>query len=125
MSIYAFKVLASERLKLVSFEQVSPETWFCLINNKEVAQTTLSLPHPCTIKDIRFWRKQEMDKIKQQQILRWSVITKNSNDVIGSVKLSLNHRFNSAEMGYWLGRAYWGQGYAVEAASEILNYGFE
>ncbi len=121
----AIKTLTSERLKLISFEQASTETWFRLINNKEVAQTTLSLPHPCTMKEAKLWRQQEIDKIRQQQILRWSVSIKNNDCIIGSVKLSLNRRFNSAEIGYWLGREYWGSGYAGEAASKVLNYAFE
>jgi RimJ/RimL family protein N-acetyltransferase len=28
------------------------------------------------------------------------------------------------ELGYWLGRAFWGQGLATEAASTILDYAF-
>ena len=30
----------------------------------------------------------------------------------------------SAEMGYWLGKPYWGKGYATEAARALINYGF-
>jgi ribosomal-protein-alanine N-acetyltransferase len=31
---------------------------------------------------------------------------------------------NAAELGYWIGRPYWGQGYATEAASTLMRYGF-
>lgn len=34
------------------------------------------------------------------------------------------HR-KSAELGYWLGPAYWGQGFATEAVQVIVKYGFE
>jgi ribosomal-protein-alanine N-acetyltransferase len=30
----------------------------------------------------------------------------------------------AAELGYWIGKPYWGQGYAPEAAAAIMNYGF-
>lgn len=30
-----------------------------------------------------------------------------------------------AELGYWIGRPYWGQGYATEAAAAMVSYGFE
>ncbi len=30
-----------------------------------------------------------------------------------------------AELGYWIGRFYWGQGYCTEAARQVLRYGFE
>lgn len=29
-----------------------------------------------------------------------------------------------AEVGYWIGREYWGKGYATEAARELINSGF-
>ena len=29
-----------------------------------------------------------------------------------------------AELGYWIGKAYWGRGFATEAASAVMSYGF-
>ncbi len=30
-----------------------------------------------------------------------------------------------AELGYWIGVSYWGNGYATEAAREMVRYGFQ
>jgi ribosomal-protein-alanine N-acetyltransferase len=30
----------------------------------------------------------------------------------------------SAELGYWIGKPYWGQGFATEAAQALMTYGF-
>jgi [ribosomal protein S5]-alanine N-acetyltransferase len=30
----------------------------------------------------------------------------------------------SAEIGYWIGRPYWGQGFATEASGALMTYGF-
>jgi [ribosomal protein S5]-alanine N-acetyltransferase len=30
----------------------------------------------------------------------------------------------SAELGYWIGKAYWGQGFATEAAEALMDYGY-
>ena len=30
-----------------------------------------------------------------------------------------------AELGYWIGKPYWGQGYCTEAARATLDFGFE
>ncbi len=30
----------------------------------------------------------------------------------------------SAELGYWIGKPYWGQGYATEASRALMEYGF-
>lgn len=31
----------------------------------------------------------------------------------------------SAEVGYWIGRPYWGRGFATEAARAVMRFGFE
>ena len=41
--------------------------------------------------------------------------------LIGTIGLSHNPE-GRAELGYWLGRPYWGQGYATEAACATLGY---
>jgi RimJ/RimL family protein N-acetyltransferase len=43
---------------------------------------------------------------------------------IGGVGLRVDEPHQNAELGYWLGVPYWGQGYATEASREMLSYGF-
>jgi [ribosomal protein S5]-alanine N-acetyltransferase len=46
---------------------------------------------------------------------------------IGGIGLELQedvHRL-TAEIGYWLGRTYWGQGLATAAVKAVTNYGFK
>ena len=50
---------------------------------------------------------------------------------IGSIGLHLNgstdmtNRDDECELGYWLGKPFWGQGLIPEAARELLRYAFE
>lgn len=46
--------------------------------------------------------------------------------LIGCIGLTLEPAAThpQAELGYWLGRCYWGQGYATEAAQRLLHFGF-
>jgi RimJ/RimL family protein N-acetyltransferase len=39
--------------------------------------------------------------------------------------VGLHKLYGAVEVGYALGRAYWGQGYATEAAHAMLSFGFE
>lgn len=32
---------------------------------------------------------------------------------------------DECELGYWLGKPFWGRGYMPEAAKELIRYGFE
>ena len=58
----------------------------------------------------------------------YAVCLKESGKPVGSIGL---HRNDLAEMddeyelGYWIGREYWGRGLIPEAAREILRYAFE
>lgn len=50
---------------------------------------------------------------------------------VGSIGLKLNgqtdmtDRDDECELGYWIGKPYWGQGLIPEAARELLRYAFE
>lgn len=54
-----------------------------------------------------------------------------SGKAIGSISLKLNghtdmtERDDECELGFWLGKPFWGRGYVPEAAREILRHGFE
>ena len=54
-----------------------------------------------------------------------------NNDVIGSVGLNfkedteLANKDDECELGYWIGKPYWGRGYATEACCAIIAYAFD
>jgi RimJ/RimL family protein N-acetyltransferase len=57
---------------------------------------------------------------------QWGIATRTENRIIGTCTLtsfSLEHR--RAEVGFALGRASWGRGYASEALHALLRYAFE
>ena len=47
------------------------------------------------------------------------------NKIIGACALmGIDSKTTRAELGYWLGRRYWGMGYAKEALTLLLGFGF-
>ena len=50
---------------------------------------------------------------------------------VGAIELILNghtdvtNRDDECELGYWLGKPFWGRGYIPEAAAELIRKGFE
>jgi len=45
---------------------------------------------------------------------------------IGGIGLNnIDKQSELAEIGYWIGKPYWGKGYGTEAAHAVLQYGFE
>lgn len=44
--------------------------------------------------------------------------------LVGDIGLYLDSQKKKGEIAYWLGRKYWGKGYAHEAVSELIDFGF-
>lgn len=61
----------------------------------------------------------------------YAICEKENNIAIGSAELKLNghtdmtQREDECELGYWLGKPFWGRGYMPEAAQELLKHTFE
>ena len=61
----------------------------------------------------------------------YAICEKENNIAIGAIELKLNghtdmtERDDECELGYWLGKEFWGRGYMPEAARELLRHGFE
>ena len=61
----------------------------------------------------------------------YAVCLKTDNIAIGCIELKLNgstdmtKRDDECELGYWIGKEFWGQGLIPEAARELIRHGFE
>lgn len=93
-----------------------------LIGAREIALTTLRIPHPYTQADAE-------DQVRRSQgseeAVRLGVWIEASSVFIGGVGLRLELEHHRAELGYWIGVPYWGNGYATEAAQALVRYAFD
>ncbi len=55
----------------------------------------------------------------------WAIVERRTGDVIGDVGFGILEPTGDVELGYTLARAYWGHGYATEAAGACLDAGLE
>ena len=61
----------------------------------------------------------------------YAVCLKTDNKAIGAIELKLNghtdltERDDECELGYWLGKPFWGQNIMPEAAGELIRHAFE
>ncbi len=62
---------------------------------------------------------------EQQQVGAWVVTEKANGRFMGHCMLAHRETFGEPELGYALGKAFWGQGYATEAARAVVRYGIE
>ena len=117
------KELTTSRLKLNKYQLAHAVEFTALLQDKDVAATTLMLPFPCSIKDARTLITRYIDEEKQKRSMRWAIMKE--HQFMGGIRLVANTKFNSAEIGFWLGKKYWQNGYTFEAASEVIRFGFE
>lgn len=117
----ARSVLETARLILRPYCEADIPELLPLIGSREVAATTLRIPHPYTEQDARGF----LANIQGDDEARLAITLRADGRLIGGVGLRLNLPHRNAELGYWLGVAYWGHGYATEASREMLRYGFE
>lgn len=114
--------LRTKRLVLRPYRQQDAPVLVELLGVREVAETTLRVPHPYTMEDAQAF----LARAAEEPVgTRFAACLLDTGKLVGGVGLMLEQRHHRAELGYWIGHPYWGNGYATEAAAEALRYGFE
>jgi len=113
--------LETKRLRVRPYSEADIPELLPLIGTREVAATTLRIAHPYTEQDARAFLELAKEAGKM-----WLAITLLSDGrQVGGIGMRIEEQHRHAELGYWLGVDYWGQGYATEAGREMIRYGFE
>ena len=98
------------------------------IKDKEIVKYTENIPHPYHKQDATRFIRRSWRKIESKKAYNFCITLKENNKVIGGVGLGvgdIDWKNKNAEIGYWLGKKYWGQGLASEAVKLIVKFGFE
>ncbi|HEY5610095.1 MAG TPA: GNAT family N-acetyltransferase [Thermoanaerobaculia bacterium] len=115
--------LSTPRLLLRTFDESDLDGLTHLVGAREVASTTLEIPHPYTREMAEAWLRESREKIASGESVSYAIVAE--SQLVGSVGLKVKADHARAELGYWIGLAYWGRGYATEAARAMLEYGFD
>lgn len=90
---------------------------------REIAHTTISVPHPCPVSEARGWIHRMTADTKA---VVFAIVEAASGRLVGTIGLrDIDTEHSLAEMGFWVGVESWGKGYATEAASAVLEFAFE
>jgi [ribosomal protein S5]-alanine N-acetyltransferase len=120
----ALPTLRTERLILRPFRREDAPVVQRLAGAREVADTTLTIPHPYLDGMAENWIATHEEAWKQQDRATFAITTEEQG-LIGAVGLHLRLAHQRAELGYWIGLPFWNRGYATEAAQAIVAFGFE
>ena len=115
--------------KRVFLRKITPKDAQSIYDNvkdKEIARYTENIPYPYPKTDTIKFIKRSDDKIKKGKGYTFGITLKEDDQVLGIVSLnSIDHKNKSAELGYWLGKKYWGKGIISEAVRLILGFAFK
>ncbi len=114
--------LQSERLILRPYRPSDIPSLVRLVGAREIAATTLRIPHPYSEKDARALLRRFS---KEKPTTHFGIFLRNTGEHCGGAGLNLELDHDRAELGYWVGVPFWGRGIASEAAEAVMRYGFE
>jgi RimJ/RimL family protein N-acetyltransferase len=110
-------LIETPRLQLSTLSEADIQELVPLIGAREVAANTLRIPHPYEEKHAREF----LASVTKENELRLGIRLGNDGRLCGGIGLHPDAQHNHAELGYWIGVPYWGNGYATEAEQIKLN----
>ncbi len=113
--------LRTARLVMREFELADAPRIQQLAGEREVALNTMNIPHPYPDGGAEEWIASQDEKRAQGNV----IFAIDDGELVGGIGLRVQREFERAELGYWIGKPFWGRGYATEAAGAIIRYGFE
>lgn len=117
-------VLTTERLLLRAFRPSDVDAVLALASDVEIARNTLNIPHPYQRSHAEAWIAAQPDQLRNREAVTYAVTDRAGGELFGAVGLILENEHQRAELGYWIGRPYWGRGLATEAARAVVAWGF-
>lgn len=117
--------IETERLKLRPFTLGDAAELQRLIGDRDIASTTLRIPHPYEDGMAEQWIGTHQEAFDKGERVAFAIVHGEQGFLIGGIGLGINKEYERAELGYWIGKPYWNNGYCTEAALATLRYGFE
>jgi len=114
-------------LQLTEFLRSDPAVLVEYLDDKEIYDLTLRIPHPYTAADADRWLTMVEKATKQNgQPVNWAIRNEAGRSIGGvgldGLVIGQTHR---AEIGYWLARPFWGWGIMTAAVQAVCRHAFE
>jgi RimJ/RimL family protein N-acetyltransferase len=119
---FMFHLLHTERLLLRPPRAGDIRFFVPLLNDFGVSKNLSRVPHPYTEDDACAYIVDSTDRWLRGEDHVFAVQRKEDGAFIGMCGV---HPGRGWEFGYWLGRPFWGAGFATEAAAALIAFAFD
>jgi len=92
------------------------------VGDLDVARMLQRVPHPYAEADARWWIGTQLTP--QGRAIETVFVATLDGNLIGACSHLFGEKPTAAEIGYWVGKPYWGNGYGTEMAAALVRYGF-
>jgi len=116
-----FTFLDTERLRLRPVAPADAPAITPLVSDWEVARQTGRIPHPYPEGGAEKWIAGVRTCQAYGLALALAIERKEDGRLIGCITLETDPSGKPPALGYWLGREWWGRGYATEAAAALAD----
>jgi 8-oxo-dGTP diphosphatase len=120
----AFTSLATDRLTLRPWLPGDATALHRLINDWEVVRSLAEVPYPYSRDLADEWVALSAARLVDGTAYNLAITgTDDGTEIlVGGIGLRIDATARSADLGYWVGRAYWGHGVASEAAGRLTRW---
>jgi [ribosomal protein S5]-alanine N-acetyltransferase len=117
--------LRTPRLVLRPFTPGDGNTVQRLAGDRDIAATTASIPHPYQDGMAQQWIAAHQERFTKGEAVTFAITLASTGDLVGAIGIEIRREHARGELGYWIGKPYWNNGYCTEAAFEALRYSFQ
>ena len=117
--------LETARLILRPFQVDDADDVRRLAGDIRISKQLSRMPHPYSEGIAEEWILAHEADYRAGKSLNFAITLKRTGELMGSIGLHPKEDLLRAEVGYWVGVPYWGNGYTTEALKEMLRFGFD
>jgi ribosomal-protein-alanine N-acetyltransferase len=117
--------LTTDRLTLRPFQLDDAWDVERLAGMREIADTTLNIPHPYPVGAATAWIESHPPAWADGSNATFAIVETKTHKLVGAISLMIKREHRRAELGYWIASDRWNNGYATEASQRLLDFGFE
>jgi len=116
----------TERLILRPISESDAPDIYNNVKEYDIAKWTINIPHPYPKDGAIKFIKQTKELMKKGLSYELAIQIKSTKEVVGVISLmKVDRRHKNAEIGYWVAKKFWNRGIATEAASKVMEFGFQ